>query len=226
MTESKVEIRAMHASDWPSVQAIYADGIATGDATFETEAPDWEAWNASHLPDLRCVAVQDDVVIGWAAASPVSDRCCYSGVVENSVYVAPSHQGRGVGKVVLAALIEASERSGIWTIQTGIFPENTASVSLQKASGFRIVGRRERGGAIALTCPDKPAFWLLSVSTAPILRGMAHVRRSSGRASGADEDVPLGQSAGQTSPLSPAANDSTSSWAMSSWYCTGGDFMK
>jgi phosphinothricin acetyltransferase len=138
----------MESADWVAVREIYAAGIATGNATFETEAPEWESWDSSHIPNLRFVAAEGNKVVAWAAASPVSDRCCYSGVVENSVYVAPGHQGKGVGNQVLAALVEAAERAGIWTIQTGIFPENTASVALHERCGFRIVGRRERLGQV------------------------------------------------------------------------------
>jgi L-amino acid N-acyltransferase YncA len=145
----QVVIRTMAASDWPVVRAIYAAGIATGNATFETKPPEWEVWDQSHLSDLRVVAVDGVKVIGWAAASPVSDRCCYSGVVENSVYVDPDHQGRGVGKRLLEALVVEAEAAGSWTIQTGIFPENTASVALHQACGFRVVGRRERLGQLA-----------------------------------------------------------------------------
>ena len=141
-------VRPMESADWVAVREIYAAGIATGNATFETEAPEWESWDSSHIPNLRFVATEGNKVVAWAAASPVSDRCCYSGVVENSVYVAPGHQGKGVGNQVLAALVEAAERAGIWTIQTGIFPENTASVALHERCGFRIVGRRERLGQL------------------------------------------------------------------------------
>jgi L-amino acid N-acyltransferase YncA len=145
----QIVVRAMRPSDWPAVRAIYAAGIATENATFETEAPGWEAWDEGHLAGLRLVAVVDAKVIGWAAVSPVSERCCYSGVVENSVYVDPDHGGRGVGRRLLEALIVASEAAGNWTIQTGIFPENTASLALHEACGFRIVGRRERLGQLA-----------------------------------------------------------------------------
>ena len=147
--EPEVVIRAMVHSDWPEVRSIYAAGIATGNATFETDPPEWEVWDQSHLSELRVVAVDGAQVIGWAAASPVSDRCCYSGVVENSVYVEPDHQGQGLGKRLLEALVSASEAAGNWTIQTGIFPENTASLALHQACGFRVVGRRERLGQLA-----------------------------------------------------------------------------
>jgi phosphinothricin acetyltransferase len=141
-------IRGMRPDDWSKVRAIYAAGIATGNASFETAPPTWEDWDEDHLVGLRFVAVDGNEVIGWAAASRVSDRCSFSGVVENSVYVDPRHQGGGVGKLLLAVLIEASERVGIWTIQTGIFPENDASLALHLACGFRIVGRRERLGQL------------------------------------------------------------------------------
>ena len=136
----------MAADDWPAIERIYADGIATGDATFETATPSWEGFDAARLPDQRLVAVVGGEVVGWAAASPVSERCVYAGVVEHSVYVAPQHAGRGVGRALLEALIASSEAAGIWTIQTGIFPENTASLALHEGCGFRVVGRRERVG--------------------------------------------------------------------------------
>lgn len=143
-----VTLRAMSPEDWPAVAAIYAAGIAGGDATFETEPPGWEQWDAAHRADLRLVAVEDGRVAGWAAASPVSDRCAYAGVVEDSVYVDPACQGRGVGRLLLAELIAAAEASGVWTMQAGIFPENVASVALHTSCGFRVVGRRERLGQL------------------------------------------------------------------------------
>jgi L-amino acid N-acyltransferase YncA len=141
-------IRAMEPTDWPRVRSIYAAGIATGNATFETEPPQWDSFDDGHLSDLRFVATDGDEVIGWAAAGPVSDRCAYAGVVENSVYVDPDFQGRGVGRLLLSALVAASEAAGNWTMQTGIFPENTASLALHEACGFRVVGRRERLGQL------------------------------------------------------------------------------
>lgn len=131
---------------WDTVAWIYAQGIATGHATFETEVPAWEAWDAAHLPKLRLVALLDDRVVGWSALSPVSGRCVYDGVVEESVYVAEEARGQGVGKALLEELIARSELAGIWTIQTGIFPENTASLALHERVGFRVVGIRERIG--------------------------------------------------------------------------------
>jgi L-amino acid N-acyltransferase YncA len=142
----ELEIRAMRADDWPAVERIYAAGIATGDATFETEPPTWEAFDAGRLAAHRLVAERDGKVVGWAAVSGVSERCVYAGVVEHSVYVDPAHAGQGVGTALLQALIASTEAAGIWTIQTGIFPENTASLALHERSGFRVVGRRERLG--------------------------------------------------------------------------------
>jgi phosphinothricin acetyltransferase len=144
-----VEIAPLEAADWDRVAAIYRDGIESGNATFETSAPAWERWNAAHLPSGRLVARVGDRVVGWAALSPVSDRCVYAGVAEVSVYVAADARGRGVGKALLSAVIEAAEREGIWTLQSGTFPENAASIALQKACGFREVGRRERLGKMA-----------------------------------------------------------------------------
>jgi phosphinothricin acetyltransferase len=142
----------MTQADWPAVSAIYQRGIATGNATFETAVPDWDHWDATHLPDHRLVAVRPgpdgDQVVGWAALAPVSDRCAYAGVAENSVYIDPTHHGHGIGRVLLQALVERAEAAGIWTIQTGIFPENTASLALHRSCGFRVVGRRERLGKL------------------------------------------------------------------------------
>jgi L-amino acid N-acyltransferase YncA len=143
MSSSIVPLEAAH---WDEVARIYAQGIATGNATFETEVPSWEAWDASHLADHRLVALRDGEIAGWAALSPVSDRCVYGGVAEESVYVAEEARGQGVGGELLEALIASSESAGIWTIQTGIFPENEASVRLHERVGFRIVGTRERLG--------------------------------------------------------------------------------
>ena len=141
-------IRTMRPDDWPTVAAIYAAGIATGNATFETEPPAWETWDADHRDDLRFVAVDGDRVVGWAAVVNVSDRRCYAGVVENSVYVDLDYRGRGVGRLLLEYLIDAATAAGVWTVQTGIFPENTASLALHQTCGFRVVGRRERLGQL------------------------------------------------------------------------------
>ncbi|HJR05919.1 MAG TPA: GNAT family N-acetyltransferase [Pyrinomonadaceae bacterium] len=144
----------LKATDWEQVRAIYLEGIATGVATFETDAPEWERWDAGHLRKMRLVAREGDVILGWAALSRVSDRCVYGGVAEVSVYVGEKGRGRGVGRALLEALIEASERNGIWTLQAGVFPENEASVKLHLRCGFREVGRRERIGRLNGTWRD------------------------------------------------------------------------
>ena len=140
-------IDTMIPSDWEQVRAIYLQGIATRLATFELNAPEWPIWDAARLPAPRLVARCDDSSLaGWAALSPVSSRCVYGGVAEVSVYVAEDQRGRGVGLALLTALVEQSEAAGLWTLQAGIFPENTASVALHHRCGFRTVGRRERLG--------------------------------------------------------------------------------
>ena len=136
------------ADHWPAVARIYAQGIATGNATFETEVPGWEHWDAAHLAEHRFVARREEDVVGFAAVSAVSDRCVYGGVVENSVYVAESARGTGVGRLLLERLIASTEAAGIWTIQSGIFPENAASLALHERAGFRVVGRRARLGKL------------------------------------------------------------------------------
>jgi L-amino acid N-acyltransferase YncA len=143
-----MELEALRPDDWPAVRAIYEAGIATGNATFETAVPDWPAWDAAHLAEHRLVARQDGQVLGWTALAPVSDRCAYAGVAEDSVYVAPEAQGGGVGRALLDGVVASAERGGIWTVQTGIFPENQASVRLHQACGFRVVGVRERLGRL------------------------------------------------------------------------------
>ncbi|MFC7279327.1 GNAT family N-acetyltransferase [Paractinoplanes rhizophilus] len=144
---SDLTIRPMTAADADAVLAIYQAGLHGGDASFEHTAPDWAAFDASKLPAHRLVAVDDaGVVLGWVAVSPVSGRAVYAGVVEHSVYVDPAERGCGVGRALLDALIDSTERAGIWTIQSGIFPENTASLALHRAAGFRTVGVRERVG--------------------------------------------------------------------------------
>jgi L-amino acid N-acyltransferase YncA len=139
-------IDTMKESDWEQVRSIYLEGIATGDATFETDAPTWEKWNAAHLPSCRLVARSGDTVRGWAALSPVSSRCVYGGVAEVSIYIGQRYRGIGLGRALLMALITESEKNGLWTLQAGIFPENRASIDLHKSCGFREVGRRERIG--------------------------------------------------------------------------------
>lgn len=139
-------IEEMGEADWEQVRLIYLEGIATGHATFETEAPTWEKWTQGHLPHSRLVARSADVIKGWAALSPVSNRCVYGGVAETSVYVGANHRGEGVGRALLEALVSSSERNGIWTLQAGIFPENVSSITVHRRCGFREVGRRERIG--------------------------------------------------------------------------------
>jgi phosphinothricin acetyltransferase len=143
-----VELQAMQPGHWPAVRVIYEAGIATGNATFETAAPDWPAWDAAHLADHRLVARIGGRVVGWTALAPVSDRCAYAGVAEDSIYVAPEAQGQGVGRALLAAVVASAEQADIWTVQTGIFPENQASIRLHEACGFRTVGVRERLGRL------------------------------------------------------------------------------
>lgn len=141
-------VRPMRDDDWPAVLAIYIEGIGTGEATFETEAPDFQRWSATHLPGHRLVAVQGREVVGWAALSPVSDRCAYAGVAEVSVYVAERARGRHIGRDLLNSLAAGADPAGLWTLQAGVFPENAASVQLHLSCGFRIVGTRERLGQL------------------------------------------------------------------------------
>jgi phosphinothricin acetyltransferase len=134
----------MAAEDWPDVEVIYAEGIATRAATFETEPPTYAAFDASHHHEHRLVAVEDGRILGWVALAPTSSRACYAGVAESSVYIAEAARGRGVGRALMEAVIASAEKSGIWTIQAGMFPENTASRALHERLGFRLVGRFER----------------------------------------------------------------------------------
>jgi len=136
----------MEAGHWPGVAAVYAEGIATGHATFEAEVPSWAGFDASRSSAHRWVALRDGAVVGWAAVSPTSTRAVYAGVVEHSVYVAASARGHGVGRALLDALVTSTEAAGIWTIQSGIFPENVASLALHRSVGFRVIGTRERIG--------------------------------------------------------------------------------
>lgn len=140
-----MSIRELRADDWPAVRKIYEDGVRGGDATFETELPSWEKWNAAH-PELRLVAEYDASIAGWAAVSPASARRCYRGVGEVSVYVAEEARGAGVGRTLLDELVQRSERAGYWTLTAGVFPENAASLRLHEVCGFREVGVRRRIG--------------------------------------------------------------------------------
>lgn len=143
-----VTVRAMTPQDWPAVAAVYAEGLEDRSATFETEVPAWEAWDAGHSREHRWVATADGALLGWVACSPVSSRCVYAGVLEHSVYVARAARGRGVGSALLARLVASTEAAGVWTLQAGVFPENTASLALHVRHGFRVVGTRTRVGRL------------------------------------------------------------------------------
>ena len=143
-----MEIIALLPEHWPSVKAIYEGGLATGNASFQTSAPSWEEWDTAHLKHSRLVASSGDIVTAWAALTPVSGRCVYAGVAEVSVYVDPGCRGQGIGEQLLRALITESEKNGIWTLQAGIFPENSASLRIHEKTGFRQVGFREKIGQL------------------------------------------------------------------------------
>jgi len=145
---SEVLIEEMKDEAWETVRRIYNDGIATKNATFQTEAPEWEAWDQSHRKDCRLVASIDNKVAGWAALSNVSNRCVYAGVAEVSIYIDSEFRGIGVGDQLMKQLIKESEKQGIWTLQAGIFPENKASIKLHLRNGFRILGTREKIGKL------------------------------------------------------------------------------
>lgn len=142
-------IEPMKPEDWEQVKAIYLEGIGTGNATFEPGAPEWDKWDSTHLAEPRLVVRVAGEVAGWAALSPVSARRVYAGVTEVSIYVGSRFRGQGIGDALLAALIEASEKAGIWTLQAGIFPENVSSIELHKKHGFRVLGLREKVGKMA-----------------------------------------------------------------------------
>jgi phosphinothricin acetyltransferase len=148
----------MTPGDWPEVARIYAEGIATGIATFEAEVPSWATWDAGHLGHSRWVAAGAEGLLGWSALSPVSRRACYAGVAEVSIYVSAGARGDGIGGRLLHALIESAEAGGIWTLQAGIFAENHASLRLHESWGFRLVGRRERIAQLAGRWRDTMLF--------------------------------------------------------------------
>ncbi len=148
----------MQPNDWTKVSLIYEEGIATGFATFEKEVPSYENWDKSHIKECRLIACEGNAIKGWAALSPVSSRCVYGGVGEVSVYVSNDHRGKGIGKHLLLSLIDASEKAGYWTIQSGIFPENKASIKVHVQCGFRLIGRRERIGKLDGAWKDNLIF--------------------------------------------------------------------
>jgi len=153
-----MHIRAMLPSDWKQVSDIYSKGIATGFATFETQVPSYDHWNKAHTGHCRFVAEDNGAILGWVALSPVSSRCVYGGVAEVSVYIGPESQGKGIGKLLMSHLIQESEKAGYWTLQSGIFPENKASIKLHENTGFRYIGKRERVGKIHGVWKDNLLF--------------------------------------------------------------------
>lgn len=142
--KSAIKLEEMAPSDWPSVRAIYEEGIRTGIATFQTEVPSWEEWDQGHLQRCRFIAKAGDQILGWVALSPVSSRCCYKGIGELSIYIHPDSKGLGIGTLLLQKLIDESEKQGFWTLQSAIIKENTASRALHKKCGFREIGFREK----------------------------------------------------------------------------------
>lgn len=153
-----MQIREMKPSDWNQVAQIYNEGIDTGFATFETQVPSYNDWDKAHIESCRLVAEENGIILGWAALSPVSSRCVYGGVGEVSVYVGVKSRGKGSGKLLLQKLIETSENAGYWTLQSGVFPENEASIKLHEKVGFRYIGRRERVGKLAGKWKDNLLF--------------------------------------------------------------------
>ncbi|MDQ0594941.1 L-amino acid N-acyltransferase YncA [Chryseobacterium ginsenosidimutans] len=149
-----MEITAIAKEHYPNISRIYKEGIETGHATFETSVPAWEDWEKSKLKHSRLVAVVDGMIVGWAALSAVSDRCVYGGVAEVSIYISNLHKGKGIGTALMSKLIDDSEANGIWTLQSGMFPENEATVALHQRFGFRIVGYREKIGKLGNTWRD------------------------------------------------------------------------
>lgn len=153
-----INIRSMLPEDWGAVSKIYGEGIATGFATFEKEIPAYECWSKDHLDRCRLIAEKDNKILGWAALSPVSGRCVYGGVAEVSVYIGTENRGMGLGKLLMSHLIEQSEAIGLWTLQSGIFPENEGSIILHKKMGFRFIGKRERVGNLDGVWKDNLLF--------------------------------------------------------------------
>lgn len=153
-----MEIRPMKTEDWASVSKIYEEGIATGFATFETNIPNYEVWDNAHLKACRIVTIKAGEVAGWAALSPVSSRCVYGGVAEVSVYIGKDYWGLGIGKLLMENLISQSEKENLWTLQSGIFPENIGSIKLHEKVGFRYIGKRERVGKLKGIWKDNLLF--------------------------------------------------------------------
>jgi phosphinothricin acetyltransferase len=141
-----VLLEYMQTAHWQEIKRIYTEGIDTGNATFETECPEWETWDKNHIKSCRLVALDGNKIVGWAALSPVSERCVYQGVAEVSIYVDSRFRGKGIGEELMNRLINESESAGLWTLQAGIFPENTGSCKLHEKTGFRLVGKREKVG--------------------------------------------------------------------------------
>lgn len=148
----------MSEAHWPAVAQIYKQGVNTGFATFEKEIPTYEQWNKNHITNCRLVAIGNDKILGWAALSPVSGRCVYGGVAEVSIYIAETARGLGIGYLLMEELITSSEKEGFWTLQSGIFPENKASIKLHEKAGFRFLGRRERVGQLDGVWKDNVLF--------------------------------------------------------------------
>ena len=164
----------MRPEDWEQVRSIYLEGISTGNSTFEADAPDWDKWDSAHLPEHRLVIRAGDSILAWVALSPVSSRCVYSGVAELSLYVAAGRRGKGIGSALLEALIDSSEKAGIWTLQGSIFPENAASLRMVRKHGFREIGRREKLGK--MTHGDLAGTWrdVILVERRSEVTGIAH----------------------------------------------------
>ncbi len=141
-----MEIQQLTEQHWPEVSAIYASGLASGNAHFSNLVPEWDEWDVEHVKNCRLVAIENNEVLGWAAITAISDRCVFAGVAEVSVYVAEKTRGKGIGKKLLAELVKQSEANNYWTLEARIFAENLASIKIHQANGFRIVGRRERIG--------------------------------------------------------------------------------